>query len=63
MRDSARYRDQAETVMRLAAKAGSQAEKDVYISIAEGWRKLADEAERNEGHTVPDEPRSFRSAG
>ena len=62
MKDSTRYREQAETVMRLAAKAGSQVEKDVYVSIAEGWRKLADEAQRNEGHTVADEPRSFRAA-
>jgi hypothetical protein len=63
MRDSDRYRQQAETVMRLATKAGSQPEKDVYASIAEGWRKLADEAERNEGHArAPEEPRSFRAA-
>lgn len=62
MRDSARYREQAETVMRLAAKAGSQAERDVYVSIAEGWRKLADEAERNEGRKVATEPRSLRAA-
>ena len=48
LRDSDRYRMQAEVVMRLAAKAGSQAEKDVYLSIAEGWRKLAAEALRNE---------------
>ena len=62
MRDSARYRDQADTVMRLAAKAESPAEREVYASIAEGWRKLADEAERNEGHVRPDEPRSFQRA-
>jgi hypothetical protein len=59
MRDSARYRDQAETVLRLAAKAASGAEKDVYLSIADGWRKLALEAERNESH-APREPRSFK---
>ena len=63
MRDSVRYREQAETVLRLAAKAASQAERDVYASIAEGWRKLADEAQRNEGHVrVAEEPRSFRAA-
>jgi hypothetical protein len=62
MRDSVRYREQADTVMRLAAKADSQAERDVYASIAEGWRKLADEAQRNEGHKVADEPRSFTAA-
>jgi hypothetical protein len=50
MRDSERYRAQADTVLRLAAKAASPAEKDVYLSIAEGWRRLAAEAERNEGH-------------
>ena len=61
MQDSARYLEQAETVMRLAAKAESQAEKDVYISIAEGWRRLAAEAGRNESHVDP-EPRSFRAA-
>lgn len=49
--------------MRLAAKAGSAAEKDVYLSIAEGWRKLAAEALRNERQDVPraaSEPRTFR---
>ena len=62
MRDSDRYREQAETVMRLAAKADSPAEREVYASIADGWRKLADEAARNEGHALPDETRSFRAA-
>jgi hypothetical protein len=51
---------QAEVVMRLAAKAESPAEKDVYLSIAEGWRKLAAEALRNERQDVPQEKRSFR---
>jgi hypothetical protein len=60
VRDSAGYLEQAEMVMRLAAKAQSQAEKDVYISIAEGWRRLAAEADRNAGH-VDEEPRSFRA--
>jgi hypothetical protein len=62
MRDSVRYREQADTVLRLAAKATSRAEKDVYLSIAEGWRKLAAEAERNEVR-VPGEPRSFAQRG
>ena len=57
---SDRYRMQAEVVMRLAAKAGSSAEKEVYLSIAEGWRKLAAEAQRNERQDVPPETRSFR---
>jgi len=60
MRDSTRYREQAETVSRLAARAGSDAERSVYLSIAEGWRKLAAEAQRNETRSGPDpEPRSF----
>ena len=57
---SDRYRMQAEVVMRLAAKAESPAEKDVYLSIAEGWRKLAAEALRHERQDVPREKRSFR---
>ncbi|MBW8815718.1 MAG: hypothetical protein JF588_20060 [Caulobacterales bacterium] len=60
---SDRYRRQAEVVMRLAAKAGSQTEKDVYLQIAEGWRKLALEALRNERQDMPraaGEQRSFR---
>jgi hypothetical protein len=52
---------QAEVVMRLAAKADSPAEKEVYLSIAEGWRKLAAEALRNERQDLPRERRSFRS--
>lgn len=51
---------QAEVVMRLAAKAESAAEKDVYLSIAEGWRKLAAEALRNERQDRPPETRTFR---
>ena len=49
--------------MRLAAKAGSPAEKDVYLQIADGWRKLAAEALRNERQDLPRalrEGRSFR---
>ncbi len=60
---SDRYRRQAEIVMRLAAKAASPSEKDVYLSIAEGWRKLAIEALRNERQDLPraaPERRSFR---
>jgi len=60
---SDRYRQQAEVVMRLAAKAESPAEKDVYLQIADGWRKLAAEALRNERQDMPRparEPRSFR---
>jgi hypothetical protein len=57
---SDRYRMQAEVVMRLAAKADSTAEKEVYLQIAEGWRKLALEALRNERQDVPRERRSFK---
>lgn len=57
--DSDRYRRQAEVVLRMAARAGSPAEKDVYLSIAEGWRKLAAEALRNERQDVAPERRSF----
>jgi hypothetical protein len=57
MRDSERYLAQAEVVMRLAAKADSSAEKEVYLSIAEGWRRLAAEVMRNE---IPPEDRSFK---
>jgi hypothetical protein len=56
MRDSERYLAQADVVLRLAARADSPAEKEVYLSIAEGWRKLAAEVMRNE---VPEEQRSF----
>jgi hypothetical protein len=57
---SDRYRMQAEIVMRLAAKAENPAEKEVYLSIANGWRKLAAEALRNERQDRPREERSFR---
>lgn len=63
MRDSRKYEQQAETVMRLAAKAESAAEKQVYVDIAEGWRRLATEAARGElrdaQDQAPREPRSF----
>jgi len=42
----------------MAARAGSPAEKDVYLSIADGWRRLAAEAARNE-HRIDPEKRSF----
>ena len=60
---SDRYRQQAEVVMRLAAKADSKAEQEVYLQIAEGWRKLAAEALRHELQDAPRaaaERRSFR---
>ena len=63
MRDSRRYEQQAETVMRLAVKAGSAAERQVYVDIAEGWRRLATEAARHElrdaQEQAPQEGRSF----
>ena len=57
MKDSERYLAQAETVLRMAARAESPAEKQVYLNIADGWRKLAAEVMRNE---VTSEQRSFR---
>ena len=60
MRDSERYLVQAETVMRMAARAESAAEKTVYLSIADGWRKLAAEVQRNEPRDG-DSPREMRS--
>jgi hypothetical protein len=48
MKDSERYMAQAEAVLRMASRAGSPAEREVYETIAEGWRKLAGEARRNE---------------
>ncbi|MGA0605329.1 hypothetical protein ACO2Q0_04950 [Phenylobacterium sp. VNQ135] len=50
MRNSKRYEEQAEAVSRLAARAASEAEREVYLNIADGWRKLAAEAIRNERH-------------
>ena len=48
--------------MRLATKAGSAVEKDVYQQIAEGWRRLAGEALRNERQDLRAAPeiRTFR---
>jgi hypothetical protein len=59
MRDSERYHAQAETVLKMAARAGSGPEKHVYLSIADGWKRLAAEAARNEDRDRPAEPRSF----
>jgi hypothetical protein len=58
MRDSERYEAQAQTVLRMAGRAGSPAEKQVYLNIADGWLRLAAEAARNEDRVEP-EPRSF----
>jgi hypothetical protein len=66
MKDSERYMAQADSVARLAARADSTAEKQVYLSIAEGWRKLAEEASRHERQQdshVAGEERSFRPRG
>ena len=61
MRDSERYTAQADFVIRLAARAQSSAERQVFMNIADGWRRLADEAARHERRTQdrPAEPRSF----
>lgn len=56
MRDSQRFRAQADLVQRLAATAGP-AERAVYETIASGWRKLAEESlihEQEIGDTAPD---------
>ena len=65
MRDSERYMAQAEAVLMMANRAATPAERRVYETIAEGWRKLAAEARRNEQHDakvtpITPEPRSFR---
>jgi hypothetical protein len=66
MRDSERYMAQAVTVLRMAARADRPAERKVYETIAEGWRKLALEAARNEQHDDPGRPEAdpepFRQA-
>jgi len=62
MRDSERYRAQADTVLRMAARAANPAERKVYLNIADGWTRLAAEAARNERQGLrPAEPRSFES--
>ena len=58
MRDSERYEAQAATVLRMAARAESAGEKQVYLRIADGWRQLAAEAARNEERVAP-EQRAF----
>jgi len=67
MRDSDRYLAQAETVSAMASRAGSAAERRVYESIAEGWRKLAAEARRDErrdgGRGDADEPMRRQANG
>ena len=64
MRDSERYEAQARTVLKLAAKAGSPAERQVYVNIADGWKQLAAEARRNESQPkLAAEERSFRPEG
>ncbi len=59
MQDSTRYFDQSEAIRRLAVKAESDAERQVYDTIAQGWRRLGEEARRNELRAAL-EPRSFR---
>jgi hypothetical protein len=62
MRDSKRYQAQAELVLRMAARAESPAERQVFLNIADGWKRLAEEAARNERQNEgarPPEPRSF----
>jgi len=62
MLDSERYEKQAREVLKMATRAQSVAEKEVYASIADGWKKLAAEAARNEARAErPPEPRSFNA--
>jgi hypothetical protein len=64
MRDSERYQAQAQFVLKMAVRAGNAAEKQVYLNIAEGWKKLAAEAARHERQNEgarPPEARSFQS--
>ena len=56
MRDSERYIDQADAVTRMAGKAANEAERDVYMSIADGWRRLAAEASRSERRLLGEPP-------
>ncbi|MDB5475131.1 MAG: hypothetical protein JWP49_642 [Phenylobacterium sp.] len=53
MRNSDRYMAQADAVLRMAGRAGNAPERRVYETIAEGWRRLAAEARRNERHDEP----------
>ncbi|MDB5420016.1 MAG: hypothetical protein JWP50_3435, partial [Phenylobacterium sp.] len=60
------YIAQAEAVLRMAARAASRPERKVYETIAEGWRRLATEARRNErrdGPRIVPTMRSFRGPG
>jgi hypothetical protein len=62
MRDSQRYEAQAQLVLRMAARAESPAERQVFLNIADGWKRLAEEAARNERQSEagrPPETRSF----
>jgi len=61
MRDSERYEAQAQLVLRMATRAESPAEKQVFLNIADGWKKLAEEAARNERQREPLRPREARS--
>ncbi|MFL5295533.1 MAG: hypothetical protein ACJ798_04045 [Phenylobacterium sp.] len=61
MRDSKRYEAQAELVLRMAGRAQSPAEKQVFLNIAEGWRKLAAEAARHERQREQHRPAEARS--
>ena len=56
MRDSKRYAAQAELVLRMAAGAASAAERQVFLNIADGWKRLAEEAARNERRRETDRP-------
>lgn len=61
MRDSQRYEAQAQLVLRMAARAESPAERQVFLNIADGWKKLAEEAARNERQSEPARPHETRS--
>ena len=50
MKDSERYIAQADAVVQMASRAASAADREVYEAIADGWRRLAAEALRNEKH-------------
>jgi len=61
MRDSKRYEAQAQLVLRMAARAESAAEKQVFLNIADGWKRLAEEAARNERQSESNRPAEGRS--
>ena len=56
------YRQQADAVRRMAARAESAAQDSVYRQIAEGWDRLAAEALRDEPLAMA-ETRSFQRQG